>query len=280
MRKISKSEIVEAVKELYMKATVILPEDVSDALKKAYEQEKGVAKEILWQIIENQKIALEDNIPLCQDTGIPVLFIQWGTEAIYEEGEILEAIYEGIRKATKEGYLRASVVDEPLFERKNTTDNTPCIVHFELKKSDKVKIILTPKGAGSENMSALGMLRPADGLQGVVDFVIDIVKKADGNPCPPIIVGVGIGGNFEMAALLAKKSLLRKVGEPNSNPKYAELERRLLEEINSLGIGAMGVGGSVTALAVHIEYYPCHIASLPVAVNIQCHSARHREIEL
>lgn len=280
MRKILKSEIVEAIRKLYMKATVMLPEDVSEALKRAYEQEGGLAKEILWQIIENQRVALEENIPLCQDTGLPVVFVQWGTEAIYEEGDFIEAVYEGIRLATQEGYLRASVVSDPLFERKNTKDNTPCIVHFELTEGEKVRIILAPKGAGSENMSALRMLKPADGLQGVVDFVIDTVKKANGNPCPPIVVGVGIGGNFEMAAFLAKRALLRKVGEPNSNPKYAELEKRLLHEINSLGIGAMGVGGNITALAVHIEYAPCHIASLPVAVNIQCHSARHMEVEL
>ncbi|MEN2985833.1 MAG: fumarate hydratase, partial [Thermodesulfovibrionaceae bacterium] len=223
MRKISKSEIVKAVKELYTKATVILPQDVSEALKKAYMQEKGIAREILWQIIENQEIALEDNIPLCQDTGIPVIFIEWGVEVVYEEGEPLDAIYEGVKSATKEGYLRASVVNDPIFERKNTTDNTPCIVHFELKKGDKVKITVAPKGAGSENMSALKMLRPADGLQGVLNFVLDTVKKANGNPCPPIVVGVGVGGNFEIAALLAKKALLRKVGEPNKNSKYAEV---------------------------------------------------------
>lgn len=280
MRRISKSEIVEAVKELYKKATVLLPEDVLEALKKAYEQEKGVSKEILWQIIENQMVALEENIPLCQDTGVPVVFVQWGSKVVYEEGSLIEAIYEGIRLATQQGYLRASVVSDPLFDRKNTTDNTPCIVHFELTEGEKVRIVLAPKGAGSENMSAIRMLRPADGLQGVIDFVIDTVRKANGNPCPPIVVGVGVGGNFETAAILAKKALLRRIGEPNRHPKYAELEKRILQEINSLGIGAMGVGGSITALAVHIEYAPCHIASLPVAVNIQCHSARHMEVEL
>ncbi|MCS7215437.1 MAG: fumarate hydratase, partial [Thermodesulfovibrio sp.] len=169
---------------------------------------------------------------------------------------------------------------DPIFERKNTKDNTPCIVHFELVKGDKVKIILAPKGAGSENMSALRMLKPAQGLKGVKDFVVETVKNAGGNPCPPIIVGVGVGGNFEKSAILAKKAVLRKIGDTNKNPAYAKLERELLEEINKLNIGPMGVGGKTTALAVHIEYAPCHIASLPVAVNIQCHSARHKEAEI
>lgn len=280
MRKIKKEEIVKTVKKLYMDAVISLPNDVFDALLKAYEKEEGLSKEILNQIIENQKVALEDRIPLCQDTGVAVLFVQWGVEALYEEGDLLEAFNEGVRLAVKEGYLRASVVDDPVFERKNTKDNTPCIVHFEPVKGDKVKIILAPKGAGSENMSALKMLKPAQGLKGVKDFVIETVKNAGGNPCPPIIVGVGIGGNFEKCALLAKKALLRKVGKPNNNPAYAQLERELLDEINSLNIGPMGIGGKTTALAVHIEYAPCHIASLPVAVNIQCHSARHKEAEI
>lgn len=280
MRKIKKEEIVKTVKKLYMDAVISLPNDVFDALLKAYEKEEGLSKEILYQIIENQKVALEDRIPLCQDTGVAVLFVQWGVESLYEEGDPLEAFNEGVRLAVKEGYLRASMVDDPVFKRKNTKDNTPCIVHFEPVKGDKVKIILAPKGAGSENMSALKMLKPAQGLKGVKDFVIETVKNAGGNPCPPIIVGVGIGGNFEKCALLAKKALLRKVGEPNNNPGYAQLERELLDEINSLNIGPMGIGGKTTALAVHIEYAPCHIASLPVAVNIQCHSARHKEAEI
>jgi len=280
MRKIKKEEIVNTVKKLYMDAVVSLPEDVSDALLKAFEQEEGPSKEILNQIIENQKVALEDKIPLCQDTGVAVLFVQWGLEACYEDGDLMEAFNEGIRLAVKEGYLRASVVDDPVFERKNTKDNTPCIVHFEPVIGDRVKITLAPKGAGSENMSALRMLKPAQGLNGVKEFVIETVKNAGGNPCPPIIVGVGIGGNFEKCAILAKKALLRKVGEPNKNPVYAKLERELLTEINALDIGPMGIGGKTTAMAVHIEYAPCHIASLPVAVNIQCHSARHMEAEI
>ncbi|MDW7998438.1 MAG: fumarate hydratase, partial [Thermodesulfovibrio sp.] len=231
------------------------------------------------QIIENQKIAQEDKIPLCQDTGLAVIFVEWGTEVVYEEGDPIEAFNEGVRLAVKEGYLRASVVDNPIFERK-PRDNTPCIVHFELVKGDKVKIILAPKGAGSENMSALKMLKPAQGLKGVKDFVVETAKNAGGNPCPPIIVGVGVGGNFEKSAILAKKAVLRKIGDTNKNPAYAKLERELLEEINKLNIGPMGVGGKTTALAVHIEYAPCHIASLPVAVNIQCHSARHKEAEI
>jgi len=277
MRKISKEEIVKKVKELYMEAVVSLPQDVSEALKDAFKKEEGICREILKQIIENQKVAIEDKIPLCQDTGVVVIFVEWGMQVSYEDGEPTDAFNEGVRLAVRDGFLRASVVDDPVFERKNTTDNTPCIVHFEPVKGDKIKIILAPKGAGSENMSALRMLKPAQGLQGVKDFVIETVKNAGGNPCPPIIVGVGIGGNFEKSTILAKKALLRKVGEPNKNPLYANLERELLNEINSLGIGAMGVGGRITALAVHIEYAPCHIASLPVAVNIQCHSARHKE---
>ncbi|GAQ95723.1 fumarate hydratase subunit alpha [Thermodesulfovibrio aggregans] len=280
MRKISREEIVKTVKKLYLDAAVFLPEDVSEALKRSYEFETGLAKDILKQIIDNQKVASEDKIPLCQDTGVAVIFVEWGTEVLYEDGDPMDAFNEGVRLAVKEGYLRASVVDDPVFNRINTKDNTPCIVHFELVKGDRVKIVVAPKGAGSENMSALRMLKPAQGLKGVKDFVIETVKNAGGNPCPPIIVGVGIGGNFEKSAILAKKALLRKVGEPNKNPDYARLEQELLNEINLLGIGAMGVGGRITALAVHIEYAPCHIASLPVAVNIQCHSARHKEAEI
>ncbi|MGC8796545.1 MAG: fumarate hydratase [Thermodesulfovibrio sp.] len=280
MRKISKEEIIETVRKLYMDTVICLPEDVSKALKEAYQVESGLAKEILRQIMENQKIAIEDKIPLCQDTGVVVIFVEWGTEVIYEDGDPMDAFNEGVRLAVRDGYLRASVVDDPVFERKNTKDNTPCIVHFELTPGDKLKIRLAPKGAGSENMSALRMLKPAQGLQGVKDFVIETVKNAGGNPCPPIIVGVGIGGNFEKSAILAKKALLRKLGQPNKNPAYAQLERELLEEINSLNIGPMGIGGNITALAVHIEYAPCHIASLPVAVNIQCHCARHKEAEI
>ncbi|MGB9710713.1 MAG: fumarate hydratase [Thermodesulfovibrio sp.] len=280
MRKISKEEIIETVRKLYMDTVICLPEDVSKALKEAYQVESGLAKEILRQIMENQKIAIEDKIPLCQDTGVVVIFVEWGTEVIYEDGDPMDAFNEGVRLAVRDGYLRASVVDDPVFERKNTKDNTPCIVHFELTPGDKLNIRLAPKGAGSENMSALRMLKPAQGLQGVKDFVIETVKNAGGNPCPPIIVGVGIGGNFEKSAILAKKALLRKLGQPNKNPAYAQLERELLEEINALNIGPMGIGGNITALAVHIEYAPCHIASLPVAVNIQCHCARHKEAEI
>ncbi|HHW19977.1 MAG TPA: fumarate hydratase [Thermodesulfovibrio thiophilus] len=280
MKKITRQKIIETVKKLYMDAAVYLQEDVLMVLTNAYEKELGLAKELLRQIIENQKIAASEKLPLCQDTGIAVIFVEWGTEVIYEDGQPVEAFNEGVRQAVKEGYLRASVVDDPVFERKNTKDNTPCIIHFELTKGDKVKITLAPKGAGSENMSALRMLKPAEGLNGVKAFVIETVRKAGGNPCPPIIVGVGIGGSFEKSAILAKKAILRKVGEPSKHPQYAQLERELVKEINELGIGSMGVGGNITALAVHIEYYPCHIASLPVAVNIQCHSARHMEAEI
>jgi len=205
MKKITRQKIIETVKKLYMDAAVYLQEDVLMVLTNAYEKELGLAKELLRQIIENQKIAASEKLPLCQDTGIAVIFVEWGTEVIYEDGQPVEAFNEGVRQAVKEGYLRASVVDDPVFERKNTKDNTPCIIHFELTKGDKVKITLAPKGAGSENMSALRMLKPAEGLNGVKAFVIETVRKAGGNPCPPIIVGVGIGGSFEKSAILAKK---------------------------------------------------------------------------
>jgi fumarate hydratase subunit alpha len=280
MKKIKRQQIVETVKNFYMDAVISLPEDVYESLTNAYQQEEGLSKEILSQIIENQRVALEDKIPLCQDTGLPVIFVYWGTKVIYEDGDPREAFNEGISLAVERGYLRASVVDDPIFERNNTKNNTPCIIHFELVDGEQVKIIVVPKGAGSENMSALKMLKPSEGLDGVKNFVIETVKNAGGNPCPPVIVGVGVGGNFELSAILAKKALLRKVGQPNKNSLYAQLERELLEEINSLEIGPMGIGGRTTALAVHIEYFPCHIASLPVAVNIQCHSARHKEVEI
>lgn len=281
MKKISSKEIVEAVKKLFIDAGRFLPEDVVQAFISGKEKEiSPLGKEIFDQLLKNKEIAKNEGLALCQDTGFAVVFIEWGEKVIFDGENLFEAVNEGVRQAYNEGYYRKSIVSDPLFDRKNTGDNTPCLLHFEMVPGDKVKIITAPKGGGSENMSAIRMLKPADGVEGVKKFVIETVEKAGGNPCPPIIVGVGIGGTFEKSALLAKKALLRELGTKNKDERYAKLEVELLDEINKLGIGPMGFGGRVTALGVNIEFYPCHIASLPVAVNIQCHSARHKEIIL
>lgn len=281
MKKIKEEQIIETVKNLFLDAVKLLPEDVYCAFEEGLKiEESPLGKAVLEQLIENKKIAEKENMALCQDTGFAVVFIEWGTKAIFEGEDLFKAVNEGVRRAYSEGYYRKSIVNDPLFDRKNTGDNTPCLLHIELVPGENVRIIAAPKGGGSENMSAIKMLRPADGIEGVKKFVLETVEKAGGNPCPPIIVGVGIGGTFEKAAYLSKKALLREIGEHNKDERYARLEKDLLTEINKLGIGPMGFGGRVTALAVNIEYYPCHIASLPVAVNIQCHSARHKEVIL
>ncbi len=281
MRKICKDEIISAVKEIFLEAGKCLPNDVTEAFVLAREQEiSPLGKAILDQLIENKEIAETEGLALCQDTGFAVVFVEWGEKVLFDGENLYEAINEGVRLAYQEGFYRKSIVSDPLFDRKNTGDNTPCLLHIDIVPGDKVKIIAAPKGGGSENMSAIKMLRPADGVEGVKKFVIETVEKAGGNPCPPIIVGIGIGGTFEKSAFLAKKALLREIGSKNIDNRYAKLEEDLLEAINKLGIGPMGFGGRITALAVHIEFYPCHIASLPVAVNIQCHSARHKEIIL
>lgn len=281
MRIIKSKEIIEAIKSLFIEAERILPEDVAVALERCREEEiSPLGKEILNQIIENKNIAKNEGLALCQDTGFAVVFVEWGEKVLFDGENLFETINEGVRQAYKEGYFRKSIVSDPLFDRKNTGDNTPCVLHLEMIPGDRVRIIAAPKGGGSENMSAIKMLRPADGVEGVKKFVVETVEKAGGNPCPPIIVGVGIGGTFEKSAILAKKALLRELGTKNKDGRYAKLEEELLQEINKLGIGPMGFGGKLTALGVHIEFYPCHIASLPVAVNIQCHSARHKEIIL
>ncbi len=281
MRKIGKDQIIEAVKNLFLLAGRVLPEDVFCALKSAKDKEiSPLGISVLDDIIANKEIAEKEGLALCQDTGYAVLFIEWGVEVLFDGDNLNDAINEGVRRAYQEGYYRKSIVSDPLFDRKNTGDNTPCVAHIELVPGDKVKIIAAPKGGGSENMSAIKMLKPAEGITGLKNFVLETVEKAGGNPCPPIIVGIGVGGTFEKCAYLAKKALLRELGSKNSDVRYARLEEELLTEINNLGIGPMGFGGRVTALAVHIEYYPCHIASLPVSVNIQCHSARHKEIIL
>ena len=231
-------------------------------------------------MLENADLARESGVPLCQDTGLAVVFLEIGQDLHLAGGDLYEAVHGGVRKGCAEGYLRASVVSPPVGKRVNTGDNTPAIIHTTIVPGDRLRIVVAPKGGGSENTSAIRMLRPADGRDGVKRFVLETVAKAGPNPCPPIVVGVGIGGTFELCALLAKKALLRRLGETHPEPDFSELEGELLGAVNRLGIGPAGLGGSVTALAVHVETHPCHIASLPVAVNINCHSHRHREVLL
>jgi fumarate hydratase subunit alpha len=276
LRNISTSEVTEKVRYLCLGAAYDLEPDVRLALKGAVETESSpLGKEVLGQIVKNFEIAAGENVPMCQDTGMAVFFIDVGREVSFD-GPLEDAVNEGVRRGYKEGYLRKSVC-QPL-TRENTCDNTPAVIHTRFIEGDSVRIKIAPKGAGSENMSRLKMLKPAEGMDGIKGFVVETVKEAGGNPCPPIIVGVGIGGNFELAALLAKKALLRPVGTPNPDKELSALEKELLEGINRLGIGPMGFGGTTTALSVHVETSPCHIASLPVAVNIQCHAARHKEV--
>ena len=259
----------------------MLPEDVLQAMKNAEKQEQSsLGKSFLAQCIENAEIARNEAMPICQDTGFAVFFIEIGQEVLLDEGTWDEAVNEGVRQGYTDGYLRKSIVRDPLFERKNTKDNTPAGIHYSFVAGDKVRIVFAPKGGGSENMSAIKMLKVSEGRQGIVDFVVNSVINAGGNPCPPTVVGVGIGGTFEKCAFLAKKALLRTVGEPNADSCYAELEREILEKINASGVGPQGLGGNTTALAVHIEHHPCHIASLPCAVNLNCHAARHIEKEI
>ena len=276
MRTIHVNDVTSNIREMCIEANHYLAPDMDEALKNAVETEKsGLGKQILNQLQDNLKIAGEDMIPICQDTGMAVVFMEIGQDVHFEGGSLEEAIHEGVRQGYVEGYLRKSVVKDPLI-RENTKDNTPAIIHYSIVSGDQVKITVAPKGFGSENMSRIAMLRPSDGLDGVKQFVLDAVLQAGPNPCPPIVVGVGLGGTFDKAALLAKKALLRETGGHNEDPFYAELERELLERINALGIGPQGFGGRTTALAVHMLSMPTHIAGLPVAVNINCHVARHR----
>ena len=276
IRTVEFEDLVEMVRLCCLAAATKLPEDVEEALKNAFASESNpLAKELIRQCLENAEIARSENMPICQDTGFAVFFVEMGTMVRINGGTIYEAITEGTRRGYRDGFLRKSIVTDPLFKRKNTTDNTPPIIHLTQVPGDRIDVILAPKGGGSENMSALKMLKPSDGRAGVVDFVVNSVVNAGGNPCPPVIVGVGIGGTFEQSALLAKKALLRKVGTPSEDAEYADLEREILEKINASGVGPQGLGGDTTALAVHINHFPCHIASLPVAVNINCHAARH-----
>lgn len=278
MRTLQSSEITKAVRKLAMSASCDLEPDILEGLLAAREREKSpLAKNGLEILLTNANIASREQIPVCQDTGIGVVFVSIGQEVIVE-GDLEKAIQEGIRAGYEDGYLRKSVCDP--VTRKNTGTNVPAVVHFEIVYGDKVRIGFLPKGCGSENMSGLVMLPPSAGMAGVEDYIVQKVKDAGSNPCPPVVVGVGLGGTFEKAALLAKKSLLRPLGKPNPDPNVAEIEQKILQRINKEGQGVMGWGGINTALAVHMDTYPTHIASLPVAVNIQCHAHRHKQIEL
>ena len=280
MREIHVDEIRDNVAQICIDAAYNVSEDVLTAFDRAIELEspKSGARTIIELLKENARIAREERIPVCQDTGIAIFFVEIGQDLRIKNGFIVDAVNEGVRKGYREGYLRMSVVD-PL-TRKNTGDNTPAIIYTELVPGDKLKISFMAKGAGSENMSAIRMLRPTEGVEGIKDFVLACVRKAGANPCPPVVIGVGIGGDFEKAALIAKKALLRPVGSPNARLELASLEEMLLKAVNKTGIGPEGLGGAVTAMAVHVESFPCHIASLPVAVNINCHAARHKTIIL
>jgi len=281
MREVHYNQIVEAVREIAIKANYEIPEDVELAYQSAIRREESeIGREVLSQILLNIKSAREEQMAYCQDTGVAVVFVEIGQDVHVVGGSIEDAINEGVRRAYTEGYLRASMVYDPVFERKNTKDNTPAVIHYRVVPGDRLKLTFAPKGAGSENTSRLAMLKPADGWEGVKRFVLETVKLAGPNACPPFTVGVGIGGTFEYCALLAKKALLRPVGERSKDPVAKRIEEELIEEINKIGWGPMGFGGTVTAVDVKVELYPCHIASLPVAVNIQCHASRHAEIEL
>ena len=274
MREISAQAVTEAVSRLCISANRNLPEDMKACIRNcAVAEDWPQAKEILERIVENFEIAAENQVPICQDTGMACVFLKVGQE-VHITGNLEEAVNEGVRRGYREGYLRKSVVRDPL-DRVNTGDNTPAVIHYEIIPGDKLEITVAPKGFGSENMSAIKMLKPSDGVAGVVDFVVQTVREAGPNPCPPMVVGVGIGGTFEKAAYLAKKALLRDVNSSSEDPCYAALEQELQERINALGIGPQGFGGATTALGVNIEIYPTHIAGLPVAVNVGCHVTRH-----
>jgi fumarate hydratase subunit alpha len=279
MKQISCKAITEQVKKMCMEANFDLGEDVLQAFSAARQSEEApIGREIMDLLIENARIAKDESIPMCQDTGFAVFFVELGEAVHIIDGSLIDALNEGVRQGYGAGYLRKSICHP--FTRKNTGDNTPAVVHVDLVPGDRLKIIFTPKGGGSENMSRVTMLRPSDGKKGIKDFVVTRVKESGANPCPPTVVGVGIGGTFEKAALLAKKALLRPLGSASPDPELAAFEQEIFEAINTLGIGPQGFGGRTTSLAVHIELFPCHIASLPVAVNINCHAHRHKEVIL
>lgn len=280
MREIHVDRITKAVRDMVMDACVNLGPDMVRALDRARKTEKSpLGLAVLNEIVENAELARAERIPMCQDTGTAVFFVDVGQDAHVVGGLLADAINEGVRRGYKDGYLRASIVGDPL-TRVNTKDNTPAVIHADVVAGDRVRIAFTAKGAGSENMGRLQMLKPADGKEGVTKFVLETIKMAGPNACPPLVVGVGIGGSFDKVASLAKHAIMRDVGAPSHDPDVAAYERELLEKANQLGLGPQGMGGTNTALAIHVETYPCHVASLPVAVNIQCHANRHREVVL
>ncbi|MEE9198692.1 MAG: fumarate hydratase [Dehalococcoidia bacterium] len=280
MREIQAEAITERVKSLCQEANYYLPDDVMTALKRARDSEESPeAKQVLETIIKNAGIAADQQMPLCQDCGTTVLFVEVGQD-LHIVGDLHNALQEGVRQGYTQGFLRGSMVLHPIGNRVNTKDNTPPVVHTEIVPGDRLRIRVLPKGGGCENMSQMAILKPAEGEKGIIDFVVRTVEEAGGNPCPPLIVGVGIGGTAEMVMLLAKKAVLRRVDEPHADPQVAELERKLLEHVNATGIGPQAWGGRTTALAVHVETYATHITSLPVGVNLQCHSARQKEAVL
>lgn len=281
MRTIDAAQITAAVAKLAVDANYYLSDDIRTALESGREREESpLGKAILGQLVENACIARDEQMPICQDTGMAVIFMEIGQDVHIAGGSLAEAVNAGVARGYTEGYLRKSVVAEPLFNRKNTGDNTPAVLHTTIVAGDKIKIILAPKGFGSENMSTLKMFKPADGLPAIRKFLVDTIFNAGSNPCPPIVVGMGIGGTMEKAAIIAKQALLRPINQRNPQPEYAQLEQEFLELVNKTGVGPQGLGGRVTALAVNIEYYPTHIAGLPVAININCHATRHAEVEL
>ncbi len=280
MREIKQEDIIQAVKTLCIEANYQLPQDVRNAIDQASQIEDGqLAKQTLSILKENAKMAQSLSVPICQDTGMACLFVEIGQD-VHVQGSLQDALQEGVRQGYQEGYLRKSVVDDPVFDRINTKDNTPALIHYEIVEGDKLKIIVAPKGFGSENMSQVKMLKPSDGIEGIKDFVLKVVEEAGPNACPPMVIGVGIGGSFDYVTYLAKKAMLRDIGTHHSDLRYQQLEEELLEKINQLGIGPAGYGGKTTALSLNIETYPTHIAGMPVAVSICCHVARHKEVIL
>ncbi|MCD4651345.1 MAG: fumarate hydratase [Candidatus Cloacimonetes bacterium] len=279
MRDIHINEIIPAIKKLCIDANYYIGEDVLTKIREYREiEESPTACEVLDIMLANYEMAAKEKMPSCQDTGIAVVFVEIGQDAHIVGGDFYEAINEGVRQGYKDGYLRKSMVSDPIIDRKNTTDNTPALIYTDIVPGDKLSLTVAPKGGGSENMSEVRMMKAADGIEGVIDFVVERIRKSGGNPCPPVVIGVGLGGNFEQSALLAKKSLLKPLDYINPDSKFAEVEKIILEKVNKLGIGPQGLGGNTTAFRVHILSKPCHIASMPVAVNVQCHAARHKSV--
>jgi fumarate hydratase subunit alpha len=279
VRELDVARVTEAVAKLAIDACTYLGDDVVAFFERAIDREESeTGRDVLVQLLENANLARDENKPLCQDTGLAVVFLEIGQDVHLVGGDLEEAVNEGVRRGYTDGYLRKSAVADPIGARKNTGDNTPAMLHVRIVPGDKIKVIVAPKGGGAENMSAIGMLKPAQGRQGAVDFIVDTVSRAGPNPCPPLLIGVGLGGTFEKAAYMAKHALLREVGSTNPEPRLAELEDEIERRCNDLGIGPAGLGGTVSIIDVFIEELPAHIASMPVAVNIQCHSARHKEV--